>query len=54
VHTVRTYFALQDQVSALDILLDRKKPYPLLCRPQAEGGNVSPEYIFSGIICAGL
>jgi len=29
----------------LDILLDRKKPYPLLCRPQAEGGNVSPECI---------
>jgi len=45
VHKRSHVFCTQDQVSTLDILLDRKKPYPLLCRPQAEGGNVSPEYI---------
>jgi len=38
-----------DEVFTLDILLDSQKPYPLLCRPQAEGGNVSPEGAFSGI-----
>jgi hypothetical protein len=54
VHNRSHVFCTQNRVSTLDILLDRKKPYPLLCRPQAEGGNVSPEYIFSGIIRAGL
>jgi hypothetical protein len=33
----------QDQVYTLDILLDIEKLYPLISRPQAEGGNVSPE-----------
>jgi hypothetical protein len=40
------------QVYTLDILLDIEKLYPLISRPQAEGGNVSPE-IYSGIIMPG-
>ena len=36
-------FCRGDQGSTLDILLDREKLYPLLCRPQGEGGDVSPE-----------
>jgi hypothetical protein len=34
------------QVYTLDILLDIEKLYPLISRPQAEGGNVSPENFF--------
>jgi len=33
----------RDQVYTLDILLDIEKLYPLISRPQAEGGNVSSE-----------
>ena len=44
-HNRSHVFCKLDRVSTLDILLDREKLYPLLCRPQAEGGNVSPEGI---------
>jgi hypothetical protein len=33
-------------VNTLDILLDIEKLYPLISRPQAEGGNVSLEKFF--------
>ena len=36
----------RDQVNTVDILLDIEKLYPLISRPQAEGGNVSPENFF--------
>jgi len=36
----------RDQVYTLDILLDIEKLYPLISRPQAEGGNVSSESFF--------
>jgi hypothetical protein len=43
VHNCSHGFCRGDQGSTLDILLDREKLYPLLCRPQAEGGSVSPD-----------
>ena len=39
------------QVYTLDIVLDIEKLYPLIFRPQAEGGNGIAGKYLSGITC---